>query len=166
MAGNGGNERFSNPRGELHDWGYHYIRRAGFCRMISGLNLCSPNVFSDVRMCKCIDAAPDMSLPVLLSIDKKLHILSRPPVDGPVEEVTKADESSPPPGTKFTPQDQGGNNNILAYVSVLAAVVLGLLLYVAYKWWVFARDASESLNGCNNDYNICPGMKNSSAWAA
>ena len=36
--------------------------------------------------------------------------------------------------SEFTPQDEGGNNNILAYVSVLAAVVLGLLIYVAYKW--------------------------------
>lgn len=44
-------------------------------------------------------------------------------------------ETSTSPGVpKFTPQDEGGNNNILAYVSVLAAVVLGLLLYVAYKW--------------------------------
>lgn len=42
--------------------------------------------------------------------------------------------ASPAPGTpKFTPQDES-NNNIVVYVSVLAAVVLGLLLYVAYKW--------------------------------
>ena len=93
-----------------------------------------PKCVSDVHMCRYIDTARDTSLPVSFSIDKKLHILSRPAVDGPVEEVTKADEASSPPGTKFTPEDQGGNNNILAYVSVLAAVVLGLLLYVAYKW--------------------------------
>lgn len=49
--------------------------------------------------------------------------------------MTEEGESSSAPGTpKFTPQDEGGSNNILAYVSVLAAVVLGLLLYVAYKW--------------------------------
>lgn len=36
--------------------------------------------------------------------------------------------------SKLTPQDEGDSNNILAYVSVPAAVVLGLLVYVAYKW--------------------------------
>lgn len=84
----------------------------------------------------------------LISSDKKLHILSRP-VDGSrdaaarwpgVEVVTEGveeeEDSSPAPGTpKFTPQDDsGGSNNTLVYVSALAAVVLGLLLYVAYKW--------------------------------
>lgn len=86
--------------------------------------------------------------PLLFSdtTDKKLHILSRPALEGPegtrdasrwpnVEEVTNGGDASPAPGSpKFTPQDEGGSNNILAYVSVLAAVVLGLLLYVAYKW--------------------------------
>lgn len=97
-------------------------------------------------MCRCDDIAPDTSFPFSNAIDKKLHILSRPGLDGPdgtrdasrwpsVEEVTKEGEASPAPGTpKFTPQDEGGSNNILAYVSVPAAVVLGLLLYVAYKW--------------------------------
>ncbi|XP_051722307.1 tumor necrosis factor receptor superfamily member 16 isoform X2 [Ctenopharyngodon idella] len=78
---------------------------------------------------------------------KDLNILSRPSgSDGPREFPrwpTMSDEtenrSSPAPGsgsTRITPQDQGGNNNnILVYVSVLAAVVLGLLLYVAYKCW-------------------------------
>lgn len=83
-------------------------------------------------------------LPFSILIDKRLHILSRPAEsDGPrntprwpgVEEVMEEGGASPAPGTpKFTPQDEGGSNNILAYVSVLAAVVLGLLLYVAYKW--------------------------------
>lgn len=73
-------------------------------------------------------------------IDKTLHILSRPAESDAsrfpdVEEVTENGQASPAPGTpKFTPQDEGGSNNILAYVSVLAAVVLGLLVYVAYKW--------------------------------
>lgn len=77
---------------------------------------------------------------------KDLNILSRPSgSDGPrefprwptISEETE-NRSSPAPGsgsTRIIPQDQGGNNNnILVYVSVLAAVVLGLLLYVAYKW--------------------------------
>lgn len=80
------------------------------------------------------------------TIDKKLHIISRPSLDGPegtrdasrspsLEEVTDVAGANPAPGsTKFTPQDEGGSSNILIYVSVLAAVVLGLLLYVAYKW--------------------------------
>lgn len=65
--------------------------------------------------------------------DKKLHILSRPAESG-TEEVIEEEEASPAPGAKFTPEDEGGSSNILAYVSVLAAVVLGLLIYVAYKW--------------------------------
>lgn len=81
--------------------------------------------------------------------DKKLDILPRPNADGPNEaalfpgvmEVIDDDETSPAPGTpKFTPQDEASSNNILAYVSVLAAVVLGLLIYVAYKWWVLWSD--------------------------
>ncbi|XP_073703747.1 tumor necrosis factor receptor superfamily member 16 [Garra rufa] len=78
---------------------------------------------------------------------KDLNILSRSAgSDGPREyprwpTVNEENEnrSSPAPGSgspRLTPQDQGGNNNnILVYVSVLAAVVLGLLLYVAYKCW-------------------------------
>lgn len=104
-----------------------------------------PKCVSDVHMCRCNDTAPDTSLPFSISIDKKLHILSRPALDGPdgtrdaprwpgVEEVTKEGDASPAPGTPKGPQEEGGSNNILAYVSILAAVVLGLLLYVAYKW--------------------------------
>ncbi|MEQ2196467.1 hypothetical protein XENOCAPTIV_029054, partial [Xenoophorus captivus] len=74
---------------------------------------------------------------------KKLNILTRPAgADGalnipnwPVLEEAEEEVGSPAPGpSKFTPLDEGGSNNILAYVSVLAAVVLGLLVYVAYKW--------------------------------
>lgn len=96
-------------------------------------------------MRRCNDTAP-ANASFLFSIDKKLHVLSRPALDGPdgtrdanVKDVTKEGDASPAPGTpKFSPQDEGGSTNILAYVSVLAAVVLGLLLYVAYKWWVLA----------------------------
>ncbi|XP_052433604.1 tumor necrosis factor receptor superfamily member 16 [Carassius gibelio] len=79
---------------------------------------------------------------------KDLNILSRPSgSDGPLEYPRKPilneemeNRSSPAPGSespRLTPQDQAGNNNnnILVYVSVLAAVVLGLLFYVAYKCW-------------------------------
>ncbi|XP_034030837.1 tumor necrosis factor receptor superfamily member 16 [Thalassophryne amazonica] len=76
-----------------------------------------------------------------LCMDKKLHILSRPsgsdgPHEAPHRPGVDVEEVSPAPGTpKFPPQDEGGSSNIPAYVSVLAAVVLGLLLYVAYKCW-------------------------------
>lgn len=105
-----------------------------------------PNCASHVHMCRCDDTVANTPLPVLISIDKKLHILSRPALEGPdgtrdaprlpsAEEVTEEGESTSVPGTpKFTPEVEGASNNILAYVSVLAAVVLGLLLYVAYKW--------------------------------
>lgn len=101
---------------------------------------CSLNVF---LLCRCVDPASDFKPPPrLLSTDKQLHILSRPALNETsdasrwpnVEDVTKG-EASPAPGTpKFTPQDEGGSSNILAYVSVLAAVVLGLFVYVGYKW--------------------------------
>ncbi|TRY84948.1 hypothetical protein DNTS_019026 [Danionella cerebrum] len=73
---------------------------------------------------------------------KDLNILSRPsgsefPRWPSVSEDDKI-EGSQEPGSgspRLTPQEQAGNNNILVYVSVLAAVVLGLLLYVAYKCW-------------------------------
>lgn len=88
----------------------------------------------------------------LCLIDKKLHIgpagadgaLNIP--NGAVMEENEEEDGSPAPGpSKFTPQDEGGSNNILVYVSVLAAVVLGLLVYVAYKWWVCTASMS-----CNN----------------
>ncbi|XP_056618514.1 tumor necrosis factor receptor superfamily member 16 [Triplophysa dalaica] len=77
---------------------------------------------------------------------KDLNILSRPSSsDGPrefprwpimSEEMDNRSSASPDSGDpRLTPQDLGGSNNILVYVSVLAAVVLGLLLYVAYKCW-------------------------------
>lgn len=77
-----------------------------------------------------------------LCMDRKLHILSRPEYDGPREgsrrpnfnEVIEEDVSQATESPKFTPQEEESNsNNILVYVSVLAAVVLGLLVYVAYK---------------------------------
>lgn len=75
-----------------------------------------------------------------LCMDRKLHILSRPASEAPrrpgVDEVTEDEGVSHAPGSpKYTPQEESNSNNILAYVSVLAAVVLGLLVYVAYKCW-------------------------------
>lgn len=72
--------------------------------------------------------------------DKTLHIMSRPAdADGaqatPLWSVLEQEEvNRTPEPSKFTPLDDGGSNNIIAYVSVLAAVVLGLIVYVAYKW--------------------------------
>lgn len=89
-----------------------------------------------------VNAAVRDTCPLSTSTDKKLHILSGPAEsDGSEathlpggEESMEDGGASPAPGTpKFTPQDES-NNNIVVYVSVLAAVVLGLLLYVAYKW--------------------------------
>lgn len=77
-----------------------------------------------------------------LCMDRKLHILSRPESEAPrkpnVNEVMEEEEVSQAPGTpKFTPQEESSSSstNILIYVSVLAAVVLGLLVYVAFKCW-------------------------------
>ncbi|KAM7383564.1 hypothetical protein PAMP_003204 [Pampus punctatissimus] len=119
--------------------------------------LCGPGTFSEesvsTKPCQSCRQCSDSEVEIracmpnsdTICMDKRLHILSPPAEsDGPrgtprwpvVEGVMQEGETSPAPVTpKFTPQDQGGSNNILAYVSVLAAVVLGLLLYVAYKCW-------------------------------
>ncbi|XP_028986023.1 tumor necrosis factor receptor superfamily member 16 [Betta splendens] len=117
---------------------------------------CGPGTFSEeplgTKPCQACTRCSDGEVEIracmpdsdTLCMDKTLHILSRPAEsDGSrdpsrlpgVEEVTEG-EGSPAPGTaKFTPQDEGSSSHILAYVSVLAAVVLGLLVYVAYKCW-------------------------------
>ncbi|XP_056142704.1 tumor necrosis factor receptor superfamily member 16 isoform X2 [Lampris incognitus] len=119
---------------------------------------CGPGTFSEERRhtkaCqKCsqcsaseVEIRPCQPNSDTLCMDKKLHILS-PPADSDgsrvtprVTEVNEEGEVSPAPGSpKFTPQDEDGSSNILAYVSVLAAVVLGLLLYVAYKCWTSCK---------------------------
>ncbi|XP_062847863.1 tumor necrosis factor receptor superfamily member 16 [Trichomycterus rosablanca] len=78
-----------------------------------------------------------------LCMERDLNIISRPngsegPWDFPRRPVLIEEESSVFSGSaapKLTPQDPQGGNNILIYMSVLAAVVLGLLVYVAYKCW-------------------------------
>lgn len=117
--------------------------------------ICGPGTFSEehgvtkpCQICtKCSDSEVEIRhcLPNsdTLCMDKKLHILSRPESDGsrdpsrrPTGEEVIEEDFSPTPGTpKFSPQEEGDSNNILVYVSVLAAVVLGLLIYVAYKCW-------------------------------
>lgn len=104
--------------------------------------ICAPGTFSEdlvsTKPCQTCTRCSDSEVEIrscmpnsdTLCMDKKLHILSRPNETGEEEAV------SPSTGTpKFTPQDEGGGNNTLVYVSVLAAVVLGLLVYVAYKCW-------------------------------
>lgn len=104
--------------------------------------ICAPGTFSEEQIstkpcqtCRqCTDSEveirPCMPNSDTLCMDKKLHILS-PPDEAGEEEAVSPSTATP----KFTPQDEGGSNNILVYVSVLAAVVLGLLVYVAYKCW-------------------------------
>lgn len=125
---------------------------------------CGPGTFSEetskTKPCqKCLQCS-DTEVEIracqrnsdTLCMDKKLHILSRPSdTDGPRdktrwlgqegEEGEEVEGASSAPGAPgFTPQDgAGGSSHILAYVSVLAAVVLGLLLYVAYKCWTSCK---------------------------
>ncbi|CAL8255791.1 unnamed protein product [Boreogadus saida] len=84
-----------------------------------------------------------------LCMDKKLLILSRPSasdsaIDGtrwPVlmEEGRAGEKGVATETPDYTPQGEYGRSNIVIYVSVLAAVVLGLLLYVAYKCWTSCK---------------------------
>lgn len=118
---------------------------------------CGPGTFSEeqfhTKPCQTCTQCSDSEVEIraclpnsdTLCMDKQLHILSRPSLDGPDgtrvsprwsdpdEAVGEANPSSEAPN--FTSKDEGGSSNILAYVSVLAAVVLGLLVYVAYKCW-------------------------------
>lgn len=114
------------------------------CGLLGDTNCraCAPGTFSEetvsTRPCQAcrrcssgeVEIRSCMSYSDTICMDKKLHILSPPNETGEEEAV------SPSTGTpKFTPQDEGDGNNTLVYVSVLAAVVLGLLVYVAYKCW-------------------------------
>ncbi|KAF7669420.1 hypothetical protein LDENG_00186220 [Lucifuga dentata] len=98
---------------------------------LSLCQVCGPGTFSEelssTKPCQVCSQCADNEVEIracqsnsdTLCMDKKLHILSRPSgSDG---------------------EDEGGSSNILAYVSVLAAVVLGLLLYVAYKCWASCK---------------------------
>ncbi|XP_077431915.1 tumor necrosis factor receptor superfamily member 16 [Vanacampus margaritifer] len=111
--------------------------------------ICGPGTFSEehahTKPCQACTQCKDSEVEIracmansdTLCMDKKLHILSDGSRDAPslsgVEDVTPGGESFAPGTPKFTPQDEKTSNNILIYVSVLAAVVLGLLVYVAYK---------------------------------
>ncbi|KAL2102019.1 hypothetical protein ACEWY4_003780 [Coilia grayii] len=82
-----------------------------------------------------------------ICMDKQLHFNTRPvgsdgardPLRRPSGAAEDQETSPKPPQSsvpRLTPhEEEGGSSNILVYVSVLAAVVLGLLLYVAYKCW-------------------------------
>ncbi|XP_062387479.1 tumor necrosis factor receptor superfamily member 16 [Sardina pilchardus] len=93
---------------------------------------CQPNEV-EIRACEPSADA--------ICMDKQLHINTRPVfADG--TRAPPAGTSPQPPQAgdpRLTPREEeergGGGSNILVYVSVLAAVVLGLLLYVAYKCW-------------------------------
>ncbi|KAF7708448.1 tumor necrosis factor receptor superfamily member 16 [Silurus meridionalis] len=81
-----------------------------------------------------------------LCMDQNLHIFSRNGSEGPwefprrpaVSDEEREKKNKIVTGSEapdLNSQDHQGGNNILIYVSVLAAVVLGLLIYVAYKCW-------------------------------
>lgn len=85
-------------------------------------------------MCGFEVTAADTLLLFSIPTDKKLHILSRPALDGSDAPREEEETSSATGMPNLPPKAEGRSNNILAYVSVLAAVVLGLIVYVAYKW--------------------------------
>ncbi|CAL8290967.1 unnamed protein product [Merluccius merluccius] len=138
----------------------------GMCNPMSDTQcqVCLPGTFSEERSrtkachtcTKCLNSEVEIRAcqpnSDALCMDKKLLILSRPSESdgsrdgtlwpGLTEEGEAGEEgdASPAPGTpKYTPQGEGGSSNIVIYVSVLAAVVLGLLMYVAYKCWTSCK---------------------------
>ncbi|XP_053349892.1 tumor necrosis factor receptor superfamily member 16 [Clarias gariepinus] len=77
-----------------------------------------------------------------LCMDRDLHIFSRNGTEFPRRLIPSEEEREKKnrmvhgsEAPDLSSQDSQGGNNILIYVSVLAAVVLGLLIYVAYKCW-------------------------------
>ncbi|XP_017281895.1 tumor necrosis factor receptor superfamily member 16 [Kryptolebias marmoratus] len=116
--------------------------------------ICGPGTFSEERhgteACQTCTRCSDDGVQIrpclpdsdTVCMDKKLHIMPHGPLVTPLwpvrEEKEEKDEEevnrSQEP-TAFPPQDEGGSSNIVAYVSVLAAVVLGSIIYVAYKCW-------------------------------
>ncbi|XP_055760214.1 tumor necrosis factor receptor superfamily member 16 [Salvelinus fontinalis] len=145
---------------------------------------CRPGTFSeeksDIKPCQACSQCSDTEVEIracqlnsdTLCMDKKLHILSRPPEsDGPLAAprlpglglVNDGEEASPAPGggaapsaPGFTPRDDGSSNHILVYVSVLAAVVLGLLLYVAYKCWTSYKQKQALSKARAAELGTCP----------
>nr|XP_023997683.1 tumor necrosis factor receptor superfamily member 16-like [Salvelinus alpinus] len=139
---------------------------------------CRPGTFSeeksDIKPCQACSQCSDTEVEIracqlnsdTLCMDKKLHILSRPPEsDGPLAaprlpglgSVNDGEEASPAPSAPgFTPQDNGSSNHILVYVSVLAAVVLGLLLYVAYKCWTSYKQKQALSKARAAELGTCP----------
>ncbi|CAL8247134.1 unnamed protein product [Lota lota] len=125
---------------------------------------CLPGTFSEERSrtkachtcAKCLQGEVEIRAcqpnSDTLCMDKKLLILSRPSESDSASDGTRwpglTEEggaegkggASPATGTpNSTPQGEDGSSNIIIYVSVLAAVVLGLLLYVAYKCWTSCK---------------------------
>ncbi|XP_012717999.2 tumor necrosis factor receptor superfamily member 16 [Fundulus heteroclitus] len=112
---------------------------------------CGPGTFSEddlkTKPCQICTQCSDKEVEIqpcmhnfdTVCMDKKLHILSRPDWNSNIANwsmLGREEDVSPTPGASgSTPLEEGGSNNILAYVSVPAAVVLGSLVYVAYKCW-------------------------------
>ncbi|XP_047666853.1 tumor necrosis factor receptor superfamily member 16 isoform X3 [Tachysurus fulvidraco] len=77
----------------------------------------------------------------LCMADRELPIFSKNGSEGPWEFPRRSDEEKKnrsvtgSEAPDLSSEHHQGGNNILIYVSVLAAVVLGLLIYVAYKCW-------------------------------
>lgn len=109
---------------------------------------CAGDLNRNGKFNTCQDPASKLEISFFLNfffLDRDLHIFSRNdsqvPREFPRRPVLSDEErekKDTPMGGSEAPhlssQDHQGGNNILIYVSVLAAVVLGLLIYVAYKW--------------------------------
>ncbi|XP_072317368.1 tumor necrosis factor receptor superfamily member 16 [Eucyclogobius newberryi] len=108
-----------------------FIEDGAGTRPCQNCTICSEN---EVEIRSCLPVSDT------LCMERKLHILSRPESDSPrrpnLSDATDEEEVSQTGSPKYTPQEESNSSyNILVYVSVLAAVVLGLLVYVAYKCW-------------------------------
>uniref|UniRef100_A0A8C4SQ12 Neurotrophin receptor associated death domain n=1 Tax=Erpetoichthys calabaricus TaxID=27687 RepID=A0A8C4SQ12_ERPCA len=70
-----------------------------------------------------------------LCMDRNLSIMGR----SDLEVVSSTNPGSP----DFIPQEDSGKNIIPVYCSILAAIIIGLLFYVAYKCWTSCKQKQQ-----------------------
>ncbi|XP_041100941.1 tumor necrosis factor receptor superfamily member 16-like isoform X1 [Polyodon spathula] len=96
-----------------------------------------------------------------LCMDKKLMILQRQGTATPKDSSRRGDPmesetSTYPSSPDFIPQEDSGKNIIPVYCSILAAIVIGLLIYVAYKCWTSCKQKQQLAKARASELSCSP----------
>ncbi|MGH0127028.1 UNVERIFIED_CONTAM: hypothetical protein FKN15_030294 [Acipenser sinensis] len=94
-------------------------------------------------------------------MDKKLMILQRQGTANPKDSPRRVDPvesetSTYPSSPDFIPQEDSGKNIIPVYCSILAAIVIGLLIYVAYKCWTSCKQKQQLAKAHASELSCSP----------